>query len=249
MPKGTPAKAQEGMYSCGHPIGSMVEVPTRSTNFNLDSLLSRRFNFEEDQHEDTSVPLPLRLENALTNNLYIADAYGVGDAMPPKSDWIAWATYISEKFPERAKLLSDEVEKDHLLNGQLLDNLSNETREGYSGSRTYISALNYSLHDAFRRCSLPSPPGINLDAAVSLRGDPLYKAQMRSWSGYKMRVFGLMDIINKAASSEKGQESLDSSLPDIFPAERRKPMTNALTRYLKRNEANYPREYESDGDY
>jgi hypothetical protein len=138
-----------------------VEVP--AVPFNLDSLLSQNLHFkfeevEEDQHEDTSIPLPQRLENAFTNDLCITNAYGVKDAMPPKSEWIAWAVNLSEKYPERAKQLSAEVQKDHELNEQVLNTLSRETREGYAGSRTYICALNYSLHDAFRRCSLPLPP-------------------------------------------------------------------------------------------
>ena len=183
-----------------------------------------------------------RLEDALTNDLCIADAFGVKDAMPPKSEWIAWTINLSEKYPERTKQLSAEVQKDHEL-------LSRETREGYAGSRTYICALNYSLHDAFRRCSLPLPSGINFDAAVSLRGDPLYKAQMRSYKGYEMKLFGLLDMINKSvSSSEKSEKSLDSSLPQIIPPRQRKLMSKALARYLKKNEANYPREDE-DYDY
>lgn len=229
-----------------------VEVP--AVPFNLDSLLSQNlhFNFEEveeDQHEDTSIPLPQRLENAFTNDLCIANAYGVKDAMPTKSEWIAWAVNLSEKYPERTKQLSAEVQKDHELNGQLLNTFSRETREGCAGSRTYICTLNYSLHDAFRHCSLPLPPGIIFDAAVSLIGDPLYKAQMRSYKGYEMRVFGLLDMINKSvSSSEKSEESLDSSLPAIIPPRQRKLMSEALARYLKRNEANYPQEDE-DYDY
>jgi hypothetical protein len=56
-------------------------------------------------------------------------------------------------------------------------------------------------------------------------------------------------MINKSvSSSEKSEKSLDSSLPEIIPPSQRKLMSNALAQYLKRNEANYPREDE-DYDY
>lgn len=185
------------------------------------------------------------MADLLSNDSFISDPYGVGGAMPPAKDWIAWAMDLAENYPNRTKMVTDELQNSCELNKHVLNKFESETREGYAGSRTYICALNYLLHDAFARCGLTLPPGINLKIAIDLRGgEPLYKAQMRSWRGYKMRVFGIVEMINESGMTSRGE----SSPPKIPPAKMLRPISSKVALTLKMNELNYPMESCSDDE-
>ena len=137
------------------------------------------------------------MTDALEMNISL-NGYSVSDALPPDEEWVNWAMTLAESYPEHARKVWEEHQKDVHENNTYLDKLSKMTREGYSGSRQYISAMNCITQDAFTRCSLPMPLGMDFKCAVLLTfDDPQYKAQMRAWRGYDMRVFGLIDFIEK----------------------------------------------------
>lgn len=161
------------------------------------------------------------------------DPYDVGAAMAPSTDWLEWAMNLAEKYPERTELVVEEYQKDLEANKHLLKCLSQETRDGHSGSRVYIHALNYSLQDAFTRCSLPLPPGMNLSRAIQSKrgGEALYVAQMQAWMGYQSRIFRVIEIITQS-SSVSFNKSLDQSLPEIVPTFKRRPMTTQVIMLL-----------------
>ena len=128
------------------------------------------------------------------------DAWGVRGAFAHSSAWVTWAVNIARSYPERVKKVWEEHQSQVHENIKLLDKLGKETNEGYSGSESYITALNFTMHDAFTRCSIPLPPGMNLDQARALRlrsNDPQYKAQIRAFRGYRHRVFGVIKLIEE----------------------------------------------------
>jgi hypothetical protein len=102
--------------------------------------------------------------------------------MPPSSAWIAWATDIA-KYPERIKKVWEEHQSDVHENIQLLNKSGKKTRDGYQGSKAYICALNFVMQDA------------NFCQTRELRGDSLYKAQMRAYMGDHHRVFCVISLM------------------------------------------------------
>ncbi|KAL7532518.1 hypothetical protein ACHAWF_010212 [Thalassiosira exigua] len=157
------------------------------------------------------------LRHKLQSDLML-NAYGVSGAMAPASAWIRWAIDLAVNYPERSTKVWEEHQHSVHENSSRLNSLSEQTREGYSGSMAYITALNFVMQDAFSRCSLPLPPGMDFRHGVALRSDPQYKAQMRAFLGYRHRVFGLIDLIEKNPIDGK---SVENSLPAIVPANRR----------------------------
>ena len=87
------------------------------------------------------------------------------------------------------------------------------------------------MQDAFTSCGLPLPPGMDFEKAVASRShDPLYKAQMRAFRGYRHRVFGVISLIEKHPINHTGSfaTSLEKSLPEITPAKKRACPNNLI---------------------
>jgi hypothetical protein len=143
--------------------------------------------------------------------------YGVQAAMGNKEDWIHWGLRLA-CHPSRAMCIFDEYQKDVDLHIDVLDRLGNQFREGYQGSPAYVGALHCIFQDTFRRCHLPYPPLLNLDAAMYLRSDGAEnKSRMRAFNGYKYRAFGIVRVIMNSFEKESEARSVD-----IIPPTRRR---------------------------
>jgi hypothetical protein len=145
--------------------------------------------------------------------------YGVQAAMGTRQEWIHWALVLA-KYPDRTKVLEDEYQNDIHIHIKTLDKLGDEAYQGYQGSYDYVRALHCILHDTFRRCHLPPPAFLNLTRAMWIRGDSEYKSRMRSFHGYKYRVFGIVKIVKDNPLPIEALTSTEA-LPDIVPAAER----------------------------
>jgi hypothetical protein len=148
--------------------------------------------------------------------------YGVQAAMGTRQEWIHWALVLA-KYPERTKVLGGEYQNDVHIHIKTLDKLGDETYQGYQGSYDYIQALHCILQSTFRRCHLPPPPFLNLAHAMGIRynsGDCDYKSRMRSFSGCKLRVFGIVKIVKENPLPIEALPLIEA-LPDVVPAAKR----------------------------
>jgi predicted component of type VI protein secretion system len=126
------------------------------------------------------------------------DPYGVGAAMGPRSQWIAWGMKLAT-YADRTAVVKDEHRKDEKENLAMLNKLSEQTDwQGYAGTEQYIGMMHAILRDSFYRCYLILPPPLDLCRAIELRGgESESKDRLRSFRGYQMRVWDFVDIVCK----------------------------------------------------
>ena len=140
--------------------------------------------------------------------------------MGTRQEWVHWALMLA-KYPDRTNVLWDEYQNDVHIHIETLNTLGGETDQGYQGSYGYVQALHCILLDTFRRCHLPPPAFLNLTQAMGIRyPDSEYKSRMRSFSGYKFRIFGIVEIVEGNPLPIEALTSI-KALPDIVPAAKR----------------------------